>query len=326
MDNRKIIGFGKSTFSITLPKKWVLKNNLKKGDVVSIMELPRGKLEVVPSSRKEKPKVKRISIDINKRPIKEVQREFIAAYIKGYSVIDLVGNHEGKVSEIRRRLHELIAVEIMEVAANRITANVFFDTSTTSLSNLISRIEIITRNILEEGQSILTSKRRMGVKYKELIEKKREVDRQSLFAIRIIVTALTDPIFASRIETDTLKLSFIWHLIEYVEKISDYMLNIAYYMTSTDLMEKLGEEGKKELYDIFTLIQSNYTLAMKAYNKSSVSLANDVFSNHTKNDRELYDFLYRYKGRWLPIVTGYLRRTSSKSRDIAKITININTS
>jgi len=325
MDTRKIIAFGKSTFSITLPKKWVVSRKLKKGDTVAVREIPGGRLEIIPFLEEEKQPIKEISIELGERPLKEIQREFIAAYIKGYSVINLIGNHEGKLSELRRRLHELIAVEIMEVTSNRITAKVFFDVSIISLTKIISRIGLITTTILEETQSILKKSKNLGVKYKELIEKKREVDRQSLFAIRIIVNALTDPVFASKIEADPLKLSFIWHLIEYMEKTSDYLLSIAFYLTSTDLLEKLGKRGKEEVYNIFSSVGKTYDTALKSYHKSSVPLANKVFDLHTKNDRKLYNIHYRYLSRWIPVVTGYLRRTSSKSRDIAKITININT-
>ena len=325
MDTRKIIAFGKSTFSITLPKKWVLENKLKKGDTVSVTPIPMGRLEISPSSRQSGEQVKRISINIENRPLKEIQREFIAAYTKGYSIIDFIGNHEGKVSELRRRLHELIAVEIMEVAPQRITANVFFDVSTISLQSMINRIELITKTIIEETQNLFTASGKLELRYRELMEKKREVDRQSLFAIRIIVTALTDPVFASRIGSDPLRLSYTWHLIENMEKVSDYILTVGFYLTSTDFLQKLGKKGKDEFSSIFSLVGDTYALSLKSYNKSSVPLANSVFDYHTKNDSKLMVSSSKYNSKWVPVIIGYLRRTSSKSRDIARITINMNT-
>ncbi|MBL7160948.1 MAG: hypothetical protein ISS93_03820 [Candidatus Aenigmarchaeota archaeon] len=325
METRKIIAFGKSTRSITLPKKWIDKNKLMKGDTVSLIELSSGRLEVVPSSRKLDAKTKTITIPIQGRPIKEIQREFIAAYIKGYSVIHLAGSHEGKISEIRRRLHELIAVEIMEVAPQRITAKVFFDASIVSLPNIISRVEIITRTILEETSSLLKKNNNLEIAYKELVEKKREVDRQSLFAIRIIVNALTDPVFASTIDADTLKLSFGWHLIEYVEKISDYLLTAAFYMVSTDVMKKLGKKGRDELHTIFSNVGMTFDNSLKSYNKNSPELANKVFDMHSSNDKHIFKYVNKNLILWVPLISHYLRRISSRSRDIAKITINLNT-
>ncbi len=325
METRKIIGFGKSTFSMTLPKKWIIKNKLSKGDTVSIRELPMGRLEVSPASREEVAEVKTISIDINGKLPKEIQREFTAAYTKGYSVIHLLGDHDGKVSELRRRLHELIAMEIMEVAPKRITANVFFDVSTISLPRILSRLELTIHTILGETQDILRKGDSRKGRYKEIMEKKREISRQSLFAIRIIVNALRDPVFASRIGEEPLKLALVWHLIEYMEKISDYILNISFYLTSTDFLKALGKKGNSELLGIFASVEKTYESAMKSYNKNSLPLANQVFDMHTKNDRQLYNCLHHNQHLWTPLITNHLRRISSKSRDIARITISLNT-
>ena len=38
MDYRKIISFGKTSFVMSIPKSWVIKNGLKKGDLVSLEE------------------------------------------------------------------------------------------------------------------------------------------------------------------------------------------------------------------------------------------------------------------------------------------------
>ena len=325
MDMRKIIGFGKSTFIVTLPRKWVIKNKLKKGDLLSISERSMGRLEITPGSIKGESAVKKISIPIENRTIKEVQREFIAAYIKGYSIIYLVGDNEGKVSELRRRLHELVAVEIMEVAPKRITIHVFSDISSVSLPNIISRLEMITKTVHEDTKKLLVRKSDLRLSYMEIMEKKREVDRQSLFAIRIIVKALTDPVFSSTIDTDILKLSFDWHLVEYMGKISDHLLHIAFYLTSTNALKTLTKKAKQDLSVIFNSMGENYSLALRSYNKGAVDLANEVFENHTKNDKKLYSYMYKNPNMWVPVITGFLRRISTKSRDIAKITINIST-
>ena len=327
METRKVIAFGKSTLSITLPKKWTTKTKLKKGDLLVVTELPTGKLELSLADQKEHAEPKKISIPIANRPLREVQREFIAAYIKGYSVIDLVGDHQGKLSEIRRRLHELIAVEIMEVTHNRITAKVFSDMSLISFPNILSRIVLITRTIMEETQAIVPSAKNLHIRYRELVEKKREVDRQSLFALRITLNALSDPVFAAQVEPDHKKLSFIWYwqIIDYLEKVSDYLLGIAFYLTSTDVLQKLGKSGRTDLARLFDMVGKTFSSAVIAYNKKSIPLANKAFDAHTRADKSLYTIYRKYETRWIPVIVGYLRRTSSKSRDIAKVTINMNT-
>ena len=38
MEFRKLIAFGKTSFVMSIPKAWVVKNNLKKGDLLSLEE------------------------------------------------------------------------------------------------------------------------------------------------------------------------------------------------------------------------------------------------------------------------------------------------
>ena len=42
MEFRKLIKFGKSSFVISLPKKWLEKNKLKKGDLLYVSENENG--------------------------------------------------------------------------------------------------------------------------------------------------------------------------------------------------------------------------------------------------------------------------------------------
>ncbi|MBI4181363.1 MAG: hypothetical protein HY520_00145 [Candidatus Aenigmarchaeota archaeon] len=324
MLHRKLIALGDSTFAITIPKRWVLAQRLGKGDTVAVQEFP-GRLEIAPAAPEGPPPPKLVVIPLGSKPIKEVEREFVAAYLKGCNLIELVGPHEGKVSEIRRRLHNLIAVEVMEVAAQKITAHVFSDLSTVSLPKIISRIEVISRTIFEDTQGFLKGEGNQELRYKEIMEKKLEVDRQSLFAIRIIIQALSDPAFASKVEADPLRLSMAWHLVETMEKISDYLLSVAFDMASTDVLTTLKKAAKDELFRIFQDVKDNYELALKSYNTNDVALANEVFEAHTRNGRKLYHFLYSNLSLWLPTITGYLRRASSRTRDIARLTINLNT-
>ena len=38
IDVRKLISFGKGSYIISMPKSWIEKNNLKKGDLISVSD------------------------------------------------------------------------------------------------------------------------------------------------------------------------------------------------------------------------------------------------------------------------------------------------
>ena len=62
IDHRKLMGFSKGSFIITMPKSWVEKHNLKKGDTISIEE---GSNELVFYAGEKEIKKKEKFISIN---------------------------------------------------------------------------------------------------------------------------------------------------------------------------------------------------------------------------------------------------------------------
>ena len=53
MDVRKLVSFGNSSFVISLPKAWIIKNGLKKGDILRIEERP---FELIVSAKEDNKK------------------------------------------------------------------------------------------------------------------------------------------------------------------------------------------------------------------------------------------------------------------------------
>src|SRR3989344_1900199 len=84
MELRKLIGFGKATFSITLPKKWVKENALVKGDLILIQEKSPEKLEISPKLTEQPELIKEATLNMNEKNLKELERELITAYINDY--------------------------------------------------------------------------------------------------------------------------------------------------------------------------------------------------------------------------------------------------
>ena len=82
MDYRRIQITGESTYIISLPKKWVRKNNISKGDTLLIEEEGDGIL-IKPRDKKDK----FIEIDVKDRNVDFLSRLLITRYIKGYDII-----------------------------------------------------------------------------------------------------------------------------------------------------------------------------------------------------------------------------------------------
>ena len=62
MEFRKIQFTGRSSYIISLPKKWIVENNLKQGDVVPLLLNPNGSITIFPKKPKEISERKELTI------------------------------------------------------------------------------------------------------------------------------------------------------------------------------------------------------------------------------------------------------------------------
>lgn len=89
MEQRKLITLGKSSYAITLPKDWVTRNQLEKGDMISVVVQRDGSLGVNPSQDVEED-VTGIQLDVGvDEGADSIIRRIIGCYLDGYTHIAL---------------------------------------------------------------------------------------------------------------------------------------------------------------------------------------------------------------------------------------------
>ncbi|TGC08754.1 AbrB/MazE/SpoVT family DNA-binding domain-containing protein [Methanolobus halotolerans] len=82
MDTRKVQVTGKSTYIITIPKKWAVRSKLKSGSPLSILYAEDGSLIIKPPAFNEGRKARMVKVD---KKLEHLKRDIIGLYI--------VGNH-----------------------------------------------------------------------------------------------------------------------------------------------------------------------------------------------------------------------------------------
>src|SRR3989338_2184617 len=151
MDFRKLIGFGKNSFVISLPKAWVQKNKLKKGDPIYIEEND-GDIRLYPSSMEEGD-AKETTIDVDGKSIKEIKRELVPAYINNFTTITLTGKElKKRAKQIRNIIQDLVALEIIEETSEKVIAKSFLNVKDLSIKDLIRKMDIITRAMISDSR------------------------------------------------------------------------------------------------------------------------------------------------------------------------------
>ena len=98
MDIRKLISFGKGTFIVSMPKHWVEKNHLKKGDLISIEDYGH-ELVISASSEEKKLDLMEILIDASDKGIDLLKAEIVSAYLSGCDSINILLSQNSKNSQ-----------------------------------------------------------------------------------------------------------------------------------------------------------------------------------------------------------------------------------
>ena len=234
---RKIVKAGNSSHTISLPKSWVEKHNLEKGNHVIIQE-SEGSLVVAPYEKKAVAE-KEFLVDAS-LPIADVRRLVTGAYMRSFSRIII----HGVIKEEHKKVFSNFpAVEIVEESDKRIVARDILDPDSVDVKATLKRMDMMVRTMFE------------SVRLRDM----KKIDEQDFelnklyFLLnkvlrRIVAGAISSPLKAEEVFAT-------WSVIQGLEGVADGL--------------------KSKPADIDSL-ESLYRDAVTAYHTSNVELANKV--------------------------------------------------
>lgn len=270
MELRRLIKFGSSSFVVSLPKNWVDKNNLSKGDFLYFNENGNNELIIAPRDAEKKKKISKITIDITNKPLDTVRREIMSAYIKNNDMINIVGDLKPIRQPIDNMLHGLLALEIMEDTPDRIVIRDFLNVSDISLGDVIRRMDVMVKVML--GDVDVSFSKNM---YDKLSQMDRSVNKLKYLVFRVIRKGMKDPgvLKSLRVENCTELLDY-WLVAERLEGIADDTRRIARFLKIGDFKEQEADELKK----LFQITKDEYFRLMKSLYTRDVGVAHEIAS------------------------------------------------
>ncbi len=316
MDLRKVIKLGKATYSITLPKEWVVDNNVEKGDVLKVEKLSKNTLEVSPNKDKEEVEIKEINIQADDKEHEDIFREVVAAYIKGYTIINIKGDIKGKIRELRQKLQELIGLEIMEVSSKGLKAKSFLDVTETSVEKTIRRVFYITKSMSKEFKESVEK----GGSIDEILELDREVNRNTFFILKYLFKSLDDPKVAEKIGMKNYEIFFTWELIKQLEAISDKIKMMADIASNKEILIK--KDAMNEFLNIYEEVEQNFFFAIEEYFKKNKENVHEIFKKVDENEEICNEFLNDYKKAYTPLLVDHLKDINMFTRSIAELIVD----
>lgn len=228
MEFRKIQFTGRSSYIISLPKKWVKENNLKQGDVVPIVINPDGSLMILPKEPKEVSESKELIISKDISPDMAI-RLLISAYIQGYDVIDVKFTEDMPLYKVKIRgtIQNLPGLEIILEEPLRIISKSLLADEEVNLREIIERLASILLSMIEDLMLIGEFEKKEVLRDINGLE--NELDRFYFLTLRTVNKILSRGSIAR--DDELIKRNFdllgVLFIVRNIERIGDHMVRIA---------------------------------------------------------------------------------------------------
>lgn len=316
MEQRKIIQFGNSSFVVSLPKDWMQKNSLKKGDSIYLLNDTDNSLKLT-SEYKEIEKQKEIVINLTNKDVHTASREIFSAYVNNYSKIKIVGNNnedKDKILWIRKELlTRMIGLEVLEQTSNSLVIHDLLDFKDISLKNLLKRAEVICNSMLSDSiGSIETDS------FESIYQRDIDINRISHLVHKIVNTCLENPSFLRKMGITYRQLFDYWVISDNLEKFADESKRISRLFVGLNLKNN----QKDKLISIYREVERDYLDVMKAYYKRDKKLAYEINNNRTDILNKCDKFFEKNHNPVIGKIIEKMKSAETFVRNISRVVIN----
>jgi phosphate uptake regulator len=333
-EQRKLQVTGGSTFILSLPKDWAVRNELKRGSSMVVREEDDGSLCVAPSkfAKKEKQDEAFIKASINDNS-DAIMRTAISAYLDGFNILHIRAQGQKVLSsKLRNHLktfarHYLVGTEIVIDTPTDLTLQVLLNYPELTVQNALSRMSIIGSSMHKEAMASL--KKLDYTTAKSVIETDREVNRFGLYIVRLLKMAVSNPRIVKDIGLNNQKDCLGYRLIgKAVERTADHATKIA--ENTLLLKEQVNEDLLAKMDQLSILANSMFESAMDALFRHDFNLAESVIeklSQVHKLEKETVLLLPNAKIDEvvnLRLIIESIRRTAEYASDISEVVLNLN--
>ena len=332
-ETRKLQFTGGSTYIISLPKRWVDQNQLRKGSVIKIREEEGGLLSIIPTTTAVQQRPEESSIRVAPKDFPDaVIRKVVSAYLVGYNIIHIKGESQKPLSTRQRReiksfsRNMLVGTEIVIDTPQELTLQVLLSYPELSVQSALRRMSIITASMQRDAITALKGLDNQHAK--EVLVTDNEVDRFNLYIIRQLKTAIQNPRIIKEIGLQNARDCLGYRLVtKAVERTADHAANIAENVLLIKNKLDLGTSEKLEKMSnlavsmfetaIESLFRQDYTLAESIVEKTKeiVSMEKEAVASSQNVDAE--------DAPHLRLIIESIRRTAEYASDIAEVVLNL---
>jgi phosphate uptake regulator len=325
---RRIQISGGSTYTISLPKKWIDELGIKNGDNMTIIKNANRSMTIFPGLDTEKPAKKAILTISQKDSEESIRQKIIALYLNGYKTIQVTSKGVKILPEHSRLIKDLvrksmIGTEIVESDSESITIQILTRLPELTFDVALKRMYLMASNMHREAIEAL---KKSDAEYgEEVVRMDDEVDRFSLYVMRTLIMAIQNAsmLYDVGLEqpSDCLNYRIV---ISRIERIADHAALIAKRIKF--LKEPLDSRILKEIENLSSEALNCFENSIIALTKKDHVLAEKVSSNIVRVVEKEKELMYGMKesknSTVIKFVLEDIRRTAEYSSDIIEVVVN----
>ena len=341
---RKIQFTGRSTYILSLPKKWMEEMHLKPGDPVNLTREANNSLLIIPHAERNSSVTNEATANVlEKENVNSLQRKVISIYLAGYNIIHLKSKtgrinpaQRDAIREIVRK--NLVGTEIIADSLEAITIQVLLTLPELSVNTAVRRMFLIASSMHRDA--ILALGERNYELANEVIKSDDEVDRFSLYILRNLTIATQNERVLREIGLKSPADCLSYRVaVKSIERIADHSSGIAdkclkikedkgeQQGISTSLFEKIEKMSHLSLGALSdaveALLRRDYAMADNVVDKAKgiLSLENEIISfiDSDDNNSTIHNKMSNIN---IKLILEDIRRTAEYASDIAEAAMN----
>ena len=326
---RKLQSTGGSTFTVSLPKPWVLEQQLKARDSLRVDWRPSGALRITPLNTQGDP-VKNVFFDALSLPEKSLHDHLMGAYISGADNINIAITpkvRKAAVVQIRKFLRSTRGFEIIEEGESNINLKCLLNAGDMPLHASLNRMYLQVTSLIRDIGSVFDGEDREFLSDAE--ERENEVDALLYLIERQVRISLDSHLVASKLNLSRTQALEFANLARSLERMMDHAFTMSQLVLANPqitrtqagatALEKIPEwnVSLKELMinirtnDSYRIEEARRTL--KDIQQVLVLHEQDLLSNHRQNEWMAFDLS----------LSESVRRLCAYSRDFGEILLNM---
>tara|TARA_B100000459_G_scaffold37736_2_gene18518 strand:+ start:2944 stop:3984 length:1041 start_codon:yes stop_codon:yes gene_type:complete len=326
---RKLQSTGGSTFTVSLPKPWVLEQQLKARDSLRVDWRPSGALRITPLNTQGDP-VKNVFFDALSLPEKSLHDHLMGAYISGADNINIAITpkvRKAAVVQIRKFLRSTRGFEIIEEGEGNINLKCLLSAGDMPLHASLNRMYLQVTSLIRDIGSVFDGEDREFLSDAE--ERENEVDALLYLIERQVRISLDSHLAASKLNLSRTQALEFANLARSLERMMDHAFTMSQLVLANPqitrtkagatALEKIPE-WNVSLKELMINIRTNDSRRIEEARKTLKDIQQvlvlheqDLLANHRQNEWMAFDLS----------LSESVRRLCAYSRDFGEILLNM---